>query len=405
MTFNPIFEYSCPTRIIHGLGCVARLGAEVKALGGQRVLIVTDPGIVRAGLLVPVTKALESSDLSHLLFDSVGHDAQVGAVDRGAQLCRDEKVEVVVAIGGGSALAAGKAVAAIAANGGSLGDHQGPAKLAVPPLPVIAIPTTAGSGSEVSAAIPYFDETRGRKTGTQSHHFFPQVALLDATLLASLPFRQAVLSGVDALTHAMEAYLTVQATPITDALALAAIRMLAGNLRAAATTTDLAAQEQALLGSTMANLACGNAKLGLVHLLNRPVNSLYPAIPYGQSIGTLLLPVMAFNLPASVDRFAAMAQAMGEQSGQGTTRELAQRCLGALKQLLVDLRMERRYPPDIVDAKTIPQMARMCVEGMHGGMQAGDVPDTALVKSFNRRQAAVADVVRLYEQAFEGWEV
>jgi alcohol dehydrogenase class IV len=165
------------------------------------------------------------------------------------------------------------------------------------------------------------------------------------------------------------------------------------------------AKDQALLGSTMANLACGNAGLGLVHLLNRPVNSLFPAIPYGQSIATLLVPVMAFNLPASIDRFAAMAQAMGEDVRRGTLRELANRCLIALKQLLADLQMPRQYSPEGVDPKTIPQMARMCTGGMHGGMQAEAVPETTIVKSVNRRQATVTEVMRLYEQAFVGWEV
>jgi alcohol dehydrogenase class IV len=203
----------------------------------------------------------------------------------------------------------------------------------------------------------------------------------------------------------MEAYLTVKATPITDALALAAIRMLVGNLRTAATTPDLAAKEQALLGSTMANLACGNAKLGLVHLLNRPVNTLFPNVPYGQSIGTLLVPVMAFNLPASIDRFAAMAQAMGERAGNVTTRELANRCLVALKQFLADLQAPRRYSPDEVDVEAIPKMARMCVGGMHGGMKADEVPETTIVQSFNLRRAAIRDVIGLYEQAFEGWDL
>ena len=406
MSSTSILEFFCPTRIVHGIGSVSkRLGGEVRALGGQRVVIVTDPGIAKAGLLEPVIGALDEADIQHIVYNGVGHDARVGAVDAGAQLCRDEKADSVIVIGGGSALAAGKAVAAIATNGGSLGDHQGLAKFTVEPLPVIAIPTTAGSGSEVSAAVPYYDENRGRKTGTQSRFFYPKVAILDATLLKTLPFRQAVLSGVDALTHAMEAYLTVRATPITDAMALAAIQMLSSSLRTAATTTDLEAKDRALLGSTMANLACGNAKLGLAHLLNRPVNSLFPEVPYGESIGILLVPVMNFNLPASINRFTTMAQMMGESPEGKTERELANRCIAALKQLLADLQVSRCYSPKLVNIDAISQMARMCAGGMHGGMKADDIPETAMVSSFNRRQATVGDVIRLYEKAFEGWEL
>ena len=155
----------------------------------------------------------------------------------------------------------------------------------------------------------------------------------------------------------------------------------------------------------MANLACGNAKLGLAHLLNRPVNSLFPKVPYGESIGILLVPVMNFNLPASVDRFAAMAQAMGENPKDKTKRELADRCITALKQLLTDLQVSCCYSPELVNLDAIPQMARMCAGGMHGGMKADDIPETAVVKSFNRRQATVGDVIHLYEKAFEGWEL
>ena len=399
-----VHEFHCPTRLVHGLGSVARVGQEVQKLGGTRALIVTDPGIVRAGLIEPVIGSLEEASVAHMTYDGVGHDAHVGSVDEAAVICRTEKMDAVITIGGGSALAAGRAVAAIAANGGSLGDHQGAAQLNLPSLPCIAIPTTAGSGSEVSAAVPYYDETRQRKTGTRHPFFFADVAILDAKLMQTLPFRQAVLSGVDALTHAMEAYLTVRATPVTDALALAAIRLLTCSLRPAATTSDLIAKEKSLLGSTMANMACGNAKLGLAHLLNRPVNTLFPAVPYGESISILLVPVMAFNLPSAIDRFADMAVAFGERADGLSPRDLANRCLAALKQLLADLKATRCYPPDKVDRGAIIKMAFMCAGGMHGGMVASEVPLTTAVNSFNRRQATVADVIELYERAFEGWD-
>lgn len=398
-----ILEFYSPTRIVHGLGSIGRVGKEATVLGARKVIIVTDPGIVKAGLTEPVQQALDQAGVAHVLFDGVGHDARVAAVDEGAAMARRETADVVLAIGGGSALAAGKGVAAIAANGGSLGDHQGEMKLDTPPLPSIAIPTSAGSGSEVSAAIPYYDDKRGRKTATRSSLLFPDMAILDGALLSTLPFRQAVLSGVDALTHAMEAFLTVRATPITDALALGAIELLMRNVRSAAETPDVEAKQAALVGSTMANLACGNAKLGLAHLLNRPVNTLYPQVPYGQSIGTLLVPVMAFNLPAGIARFARMAEAMGERKDNRSEREMAELALENLKQFLRDLQVETSYPQDIMDRERIPEMARMCAGGMHGGMRAEELPETTVVKTFNCRQATIADVMDLYEEAFAGW--
>ena len=403
MIAGSILEYYCPTRIIQGLGSVGRLGPEVQALAGKRAVIVTDPGIVQAGLLDSIEESLESAGIRYVVYDGVGHDAQVGPVDEAAELCRAEKADVVIAVGGGSALAAGRAVGAIAPNGGSLGDHQGEAQFVEPSLPVVAIPTTAGSGSEVSAAVPYYDEIKQRKTGTRSFHFYPRIAILDGVLLKTLPYRQGALSGVDALTHAMEAYLTDRVTPVTDALALGAIRLLTQNLRRAISTSNLEAKQQALIGSTMANLACGNAKLGLAHLLNRPVNTLFPQVPYGESIGILLVPVMAFNLPVDIQRFADMAKAFGEPEHDQSLREQAESCIRTLKRFLADLNVTRCYPPEKVDRSKIPQMALMCAGGMHGGMKATDVPDTKLVKSFNRRRATIKDVIDLYDKAFAGW--
>ena len=399
-------QFHCPTKIVHGIGSLEdRLGEEAKYLDAGKAIIVTDAGIAEVGLLDNVYKCLKNDGITCRVFDKIEHDAQVAVVDEGAAICREENIDVVVAIGGGSALAAGKAVASIAKNGGSLGDHQGLARVSARSLPLIAIPTTAGSGAEVSAAVPYFDEDRSRKTGTFSQFFFPDVAILDATLLRSLPFRQAGRSGVDALTHAMEAFLTVKATPITDAMALSAIELLSRNLRMATMTHDLEAKQSALIGSTMANLACGNAKLGLAHLLNRPVNSLFPEVPYGESIGILLVPVMEFNLSASIERFGVMAKCMGEEGGELNGREFAAKCLLALKNMLADLRIVRHYSTDSVDRRMVPRMARMAAKGMHGGMKTEDMPDNTVIESFNLRRATIGDVIGIYEQAFEGWVI
>ncbi len=172
--------------------------------------------------------------------------------------------------------------------------------------------------------------------------YAPRVAILDPLLLRGLSFRQFVTSGVDALGHAIESYLTTFATPITDALALQAVHMIYRNLGAAATSDDIDAKEACLIASTMANIACGNARLGLVHTMSNPVEGMF-GISHGISVGTLLPHVMEFNLPAGPLRCASLAKAMGENAAGRSPAELAPRAIVALKRLLV----ERIFPGNI----------------------------------------------------------
>ncbi len=406
MNAVPTFEYLMPTRIIHGLGSLSHLGREMRGLGVRRALIVTDPGIRAAGLADRAAAALQEAGVEVVIFDAIGHDAAVSVIDRGSALARAEACGGIVALGGGSALSGGKAVAIMATNPGSIADYEGADKFREMPLPVIAVPTTAGSGSEVSAAMPMQHDGQQRKMSVQSPRAYPRVAILDATLLASVPYTQAIYSGADALTHAMEAYMTRLATPITDALALGAVKMIASNLRQAVKRDDRVAREQTLIGSTMANMACGNAKLGLAHLLTRPINTMFRAVPYGRCIGTLLVPTMAYTASAFPERAAALAGALGEKVEGLPVEAAAGRMMPALKRLLADLDFPRAFSPEDFGAEAIPSLARMCAAGMHGVM-ADDpsLPDDTPLKMFSLRPATVGDAKRLYAEAMAGWTI
>ena len=406
MSPETVYTYLMPTRIIHGQGSLSLLGYELGSLGVKRALIVTDAGIRAAGLVDRAATSLTEAGVETVIFDEIGHDATVSVVDKGGQIARDEGCAGVVAIGGGSALSGGKAVAIMATNPGSIADYEGGGKVKISPLPVIAVPTTAGSGSEVSQAMPLKHDGQQRKMSVQSPLAYPRVAILDATLLASVPYRQAIYSGADALTHAMEAYLTSLATPITDALALSAVRLIAGNLRQAVSSDDLAAKEQTLVGSAIANMACGNAKLGLAHLLTRPINTLFPAVPYGRSIGTLLVPTIAYTAAAFPERAAALAEALGEKADDLSGEMAADRMLGVLKRLLAEIDFPRAFSSEDFGPADILRLAQMCAVGMHGVMAEGDaLPDETPLKTFNRRAATIGDAKRLYEQACAGWTI
>jgi alcohol dehydrogenase class IV len=400
-----IFTFYLPTKIVHGINSVQKTGEEFKNLGATKALIVTDKGVKGAGLVEGVLDSLKKSGVPYVVFDEVEEDPGGTTVGKGAEVCSKEKCDGIVVIGGGSPICAGRGIGVVVANGGKIRDYLGLNKASKPPLPLIAIPTTAGSGAEVSQFIVLKDEERHTKMVVGSPMYFPRVAILDPMLLKGLSFWQSVVSRIDALSHAIEAYFTSMTTPITDALALSAINLIYNNLRAASTSEDLDAKEACLLGSSMANVACGNARLGLTHAMTNPMEGMFK-IPHGVAIGTLLPYVMEFNLTASYQRFAVLAKNLGEFDIGKSIEDLAPRAITAIKRLFVDLRFPRKYSDSQIDRKTIPQMAKMIMEGMYGVYDPNkEYPINAIVPSTNIRKATMKDVIDLYEKAFEGWEM
>jgi len=381
---------------VHGPNSTARLGNEARLLKATKALVVSDAGVQAAGLLAPVLDSLREVSIEAVVFSDVPADPDIEVVRRGAVLGLEAGCDLVVAIGGGSPMCAGKSIAIVASNGGTIRDYEGFGRVKVPPWPVIAIPTTAGSGTEVSAVTILADHERHIKMAIASPLTFPPVAILDPVLLVSLPFRQAVVSGIDALCHAIEAYLTSQATPLTDAIALRAVEMLSQNLLRAATTQDLASKEACLLGSSMANIACGNARLGLTHALSWPVSCLYE-VPHGVANGILLPYVLEFTLPAAAERMAQLGAAMaagGDTSPVGSQEQRAARFIYLVKRLLVNCNFPRAFDPKQVDPAGIAQMVGMLKEGVY-----------ALFSQVNLRPASPADMTSLYERSFEGWKL
>ena len=391
-----VFSFYLPTRIIHGPGSIRQTGGEFKNLGAAKCLLVTDQGVRMAGLLEGVLQSLEASSIPYVVFDEVEEDPGGTTVARGAEMAVREKCNGIVVVGGGSPICAGRAIGVVATNKGAIKDYAGLGKASLAPLPLIAVPTTAGSGAEVSQFIVLKDEERHAKMVVGSPLYFPRVAILDPMLIRTMSPRLAAVSGVDALTHAIEAYLTTMTTPITDALALSAVRLIHNHLRAAALSDDLEAKESCLIGSTMANMACGNARLGLVHGLTNPMEGMFK-IPHGIAVGTLLPYAMAFNLPAGRQRFADLAGAMGED-------HRAERALPAIKKLYMDLGFPSRYAESQIDRKAVPQIVKMAMAGLYGVYDPDrEYPMNAPLPSVNIRKATMKDAIDLLERAFEGW--
>ncbi|OZI71868.1 iron-containing alcohol dehydrogenase [Bordetella genomosp. 12] len=301
------FQFNTTGSIVFGEGAASRLG-ELVHPRGRRVLLVTDPGVMRAGLVTPIRDALDQQGLTHHLFDEVEADPPEALVLRAAQAARQAQVDVVLGIGGGSSLDVAKLVALLLGSEQSLTDMYGVNQARGQRLPLILVPTTAGTGSEVT---PISIVTTGahEKKGVVSPLLLPDVALLDPRLTAGLPAPVTAATGIDAMVHAIEAFTSANANnnPISRGLALQALQLLGANIKQAVNAGhDMAARSGMLLGSLLAGQAFANAPVAAVHALAYPLGGHY-GIPHGLSNALMLPHVLRFNAPVSAQAYAEIA--------------------------------------------------------------------------------------------------
>jgi alcohol dehydrogenase len=351
-------------RLIQGCGSINALPQEVARLGGTRVLIVTDPGLLQTGIPDRVVSLLAGTDVK--VWSHVESDPSVESVDACAHFVASEGIDLIIGLGGGSPIDTAKCASIIATNGGKTEDYLGIEKVPKPGLPKIFIPTTAGTGSEVTnVAVLSLKKLRTKK-GIVSRYLMADCALLDAELTVDLPGKITAATGMDALTHAIEAYVSRFAQPLTDYFALEAIRRLSRSLRTAVHFgANLAAREDVLTASLYAGLAFGSAATGMVHGLAMPLGGLYN-IPHGIANAVLLPHVMKFNLVAATARFADIARAMGEPIDGLSERDGAERAIIAVERLSADIGIPRYVDELGVARSGIPDIAR---DGMTNSRQ------------------------------------
>jgi len=307
---TPFIPIPTPLLLV-GPGSAARLGQAIADFGHRKLLLVTDTVITRLGLMAPLTEALAAAGTRYAVFDAVTPDAPIPAIERGLAEYLSEGCDAIVAFGGGSVMDAAKVIALAAAN------HKPPRELAGyfrgwhGPAPIYAVPTTAGTGSEVTVAAIISDPEKGKKYTVADTRIVPDMAALDPTLMVGLPPAVTAATGMDALTHAVEAYISGWATPFTDRMALAAAGMIWQNLpRAFADGADLMAREKMALASTYAGLAFTRANVGNVHAIAHQLGGRYHT-PHGLANAILLPPVLRFSLPACTPRLARLADRVG----------------------------------------------------------------------------------------------
>lgn len=305
------FSFLLPTRIVMEPGLRQRVGQHLKDENIRKALIVTDPGIQKSGLLGPIHDSLEAAGIAYIETADVKPNPRSDDCNRIAETYRDSGLDAVLAVGGGSAIDAAKAISVMLRHGGRIEDYEGFDTLQRDILPIIAVPTTAGTGSEVTIYAVITDMQRRYKMSLGDARMAPKLALLDTEITATLPPAIAAATGMDALTHAIEAYTGRVASPITDGMALHAIRLIAANLVAAVEEPDNAeARQQMLIASLMAGVAFGNSDVASVHCISEAIGALYDT-PHGVANAIFLPFVFRHNFDSNLRRHAEVAHALG----------------------------------------------------------------------------------------------
>lgn len=299
-----------PTRVRFGVGILSQLPSELQSLGAKRAFILSDAGLVKVGLVGRIEALVRGAGLDVRSFSDIETNPTAATVTRALEAARDFKPEAIVAVGGGSPTDVGKVVAFLLTNPGSLAEYQWEGrKIAIAPVPLIAVSTTSGTGSEVTRTSVILD--RNTKKGIVSDHLFARTALVDPELTVSLPPKLTAATGLDVLAHALEAYVGKGIHPLTETWALRAVELTMTALpKAYADGKDIGARADMALASSMAGVAMDQSGLGIVHSMASPLSGLFN-VHHGLANAILLANCMRFNLPVVPERHARLAQAMG----------------------------------------------------------------------------------------------
>jgi alcohol dehydrogenase class IV len=367
------FVFNIPPAIVAGGGASKELVAHVRRLGGTRALIVTDDFMVQSGVVQPFVELLEAGGVAAAVFSGVHPDPSEENVIGGQSALQASGADVIVTIGGGSPIDCAKAVGVLATNGGKVRDYMGYEKIPRASLPLIAIPTTAGTGSEVTRASVITDTARDEKMLLMSVHLVPQVALVDFELTMTMPGPLTAAVGVDTLTHGIEAYVSKKANGVTDPLALSCVSLVARHLRTAFREPgNRAAREAMSLAACQGGMAFANSSVCLVHGMSRPIGALFH-VPHGISNAMLLPAVTRFSIAGSVRRYAIIARAM-EVAGPGDPDErAAENLIVALEKLNRDLAIPRlREHPKMDEDRFSASLEKMATDALASGSPANN---------------------------------
>ncbi len=371
--------------ILWGLGSMNQVGESAVRLGITKVFVVTDEGVLNSGWVEKALSFLRMAKLEYKVWHNLTTNPKCIEVARAAQEYMTSGCDGLLAVGGGSSIDVAKAIAILATNGGKIADYEGVNKVTKPLPPMVIVPTTAGSGSEVSQFTIIVNKKRKAKMVIVSKSLVPDIAIVDPTVLQTKNGRLTAGTGMDALSHAIEAYVSLAATELTDVQALNAIRLIANNLReSVACSTNLKAKSAMSMASLQAGLSFSNAVLGVTHAMTHQIDALLDLF-HGETNGILLPYVMEYNSIACADKYARVAEAFGVNIVGLSKWEAADRAITEVRRLVRDTGIPERLSDVGLTDDIIPRLSENALM------------DTCLIT--NPRDCSQEDIVGIYRRA------
>lgn len=377
--------YFMPTVNLMGAGAVQQAGKQAKILGGKVAFLVTDAYLNKVGMAKQIAEIIESEGVKVVIYPGAEPNPTDKNVHEGVEIFQKEGCNMIISLGGGSAHDCAKGIGLVAGNGGKIQDFEGVDQSEKPMVPMIAINTTAGTASEMTRFCIITDTSRHIKMAIVDWHTTPNVSINDPLLMMGMPASLTAATGMDALTHAVEAYVSTAATPVTDSAALMAIKLISKYLRkAVANGNDFEARDQMAYAQFMAGMAFNNASLGYVHAMAHQLGGFYN-LPHGVCNAVLLPHVSRFNLIGNLERFADIAETLGENIEGLSAREAAEKALTAISTLAKDV--------------NIPSgLTELGVKEEDLKLMAGNAMKDACSLT-NPRLATLEDVIQIYKNA------
>lgn len=382
MQVGRVYRFLMPATVLVGEGATIKLGEEMQRLSVKRALIVTDKDLVRLGLTATTVESLKRVGIQVSVFDNVLPDPTEEMVYEGLKMAKENNIDVIVGLGGGSPIDVAKAVAVMATNEGEIADYEGVDKVKNDRLPLVAIATTAGTGTEVTSAAVITNVKENKKMVIMDRALIPDIAVVDPRLTLGIPPKVTAATGFDVLAHAVEAYCSVNSITISNALSHRAVMLVANNLRkAVGNGQNIEARHRMSVASLIAGIAFSNVGLGACHATAHQIGTMYD-VPHGVANAIMLPAVMEFNSLVRPDKMKEIASAMGERVENLTDREGAKVAVKAVRELAKDLGLPTRLSEIGGRQEDFEEMARYAVE------------DPTLAA--NPRKASIEDIIELY---------
>lgn len=381
------FEFFFPTKIKFGEGTLNELGDIIKAFDKEKVFIVTDKGVIKAGLVDKVVSVLKANSIDEIkIYDNVEPNPRTTGVNEGAKIAKEFGAEILIAVGGGSPIDTAKGIGTLITNGGIIEDYEGYYKLKNDLPPFITIPTTVGTGSEVTEWAVISDMKRRFKMSVADTKLYPDVAICDPVMVADLPSRIVASTGMDALSHCIESYICKVSTPMADAIALYGIELIGKNIREAVYANDYEAKALMQLGAMLGGVALSQADIAGVHCMGEALGGMYDT-PHGIANASILPYVMDYSAIADAKKYSRIGVALGLDKRGMTELEAAHEAAVLVKKMNDDLQI-----PSLKDLGIKPESFQELAEKSEANIS----------NPSNPREAKTEDYYKLFEKAYEG---